>query len=257
MQILIVDIETRPNLAYVWGLWNQNIGLNQISETGQVISFAAKWHGSKNVIFKSDFHDGHEAMVQSAWELLDKADAVVHYNGKAFDIKHLNREFVVAHMPPPSPHVDIDLLSTVKKSFKFPSNKLQHVATQLELGSKVQHDGFDLWLACMNNEEKAWNIMRKYNKQDVVLTEQLSTNCCRGLNRIRIVRCRIIRLLHVHGVRQRRFKNVDSNTQTLRCTNNSVATHATDILGHVRLNRHERKPDDVSAIQNMDTHICA
>jgi len=173
MQILIIDIETRPNLAYVWGLWNQNIGLNQISETGQVISFAAKWHGSKNVIFKSDFHDGHEAMVQSAWELLDKADAVVHYNGKAFDIKHLNREFVVAHMPPPSPHADIDLLSTVKKSFKFPSNKLQHVATQLELGSKVQHDGFDLWLACMNNEEKAWNIMRRYNKQDVVLTEQL------------------------------------------------------------------------------------
>lgn len=173
MQILIIDIETRPNLAYVWGLWNQNIGLNQISETGQVISFAAKWHGSKPIVFKSDFHDGHQAMVESAWELLDKADAVVHYNGKAFDIKHLNREFVIAHMPPPSPHVDIDLLSTVKKSFKFPSNKLQHVATQLELGSKVQHDGFDLWLACMNNEEKAWNIMRKYNKQDVVLTEQL------------------------------------------------------------------------------------
>lgn len=173
MRTLILDIETRPSLAYVWGLWDQNVGINQIDTVGTVISFAAKWHGERTVYFWSDFHHGHTEMVKEAWRLIDEADAVVHYNGKAFDIKHLNREFVMAGLGPPSPHVDIDLLSAVKRRFKFASNKLQFVAEQLNVGSKLQHDGFDLWLRCMNNDEKAWATMRRYNKQDVVLTEQV------------------------------------------------------------------------------------
>lgn len=173
IRILTIDIETRPNLAYVWGLWDQNIGLNQIEETGTVISWAAKWYGDKKVHFASDHHDGHADMVRKAWELLDEADAVVGYNSKSFDMKHLNREFVLAGMPPPSPYVDIDLLTVVKQRFKFTSNKLQHIATELGLGSKVQHDGFDLWLACMKDDAKAWKTMKRYNIQDVVLTEKV------------------------------------------------------------------------------------
>ena len=173
IRILTIDIETRPNLAYVWGLWDQNIGLNQIEETGTVISWAAKWHGEKKVHFASDYHDGHEEMVRKAWELLDEADAVVGYNSKSFDMKHLNREFVLAGYPPPTPYVDIDLMTVVKQRFRFTSNKLQHIATELGLGSKVQHDGFDLWLACMRDDPQAWKIMKKYNMQDVVLTEKV------------------------------------------------------------------------------------
>jgi len=173
INILTIDIETRPNLAYVWGLWDQNIGLNQIEETGTVISWAAKWYGDRKVHFASDHHDGHAEMVRRAWELLDQADAVVGYNSKSFDMKHLNREFVLAGYPPPSPYVDIDLLTVVKQRFRFTSNKLQHIATELGLGSKVQHDGFDLWLACMKDDAKAWKIMKKYNMQDVVLTEKV------------------------------------------------------------------------------------
>lgn len=173
MKILTIDIETRPNLAYVWGLWDQNVGLNQVEQFGSVISWAAKWHGQKKVMFASDFHDGHGSMIRQAWDLLDEADAVVGFNSKAFDMKHLNREFVLAGYMPPAQYIDIDLITVVRQRFKFASNKLQHVATELGLGSKVQHDGFDLWLKCMAGDEKAWNTMRKYNKQDVILTEQL------------------------------------------------------------------------------------
>ena len=81
MRILVLDLETRPNLAFCWALWDQNIGLSQIVETGSVISFAAKWHGERKVLFHSDFHDGHGVMVQSAWDLMDEADVIVHYNG--------------------------------------------------------------------------------------------------------------------------------------------------------------------------------
>lgn len=173
IKILTIDIETRPNLAYVWGLWEQNVALNQVDQFGSVISFAAKWHGDKKVHFFSEYHDGHSEMIKAAWELLDEADAVVGYNSKAFDMKHLNREFVLAGLAPPSHYVDIDLMSVVKQRFKFPSNKLQHIATELGIGSKVQHDGFDLWLGCMAQDEKSWRTMKKYNMQDVVLTEKV------------------------------------------------------------------------------------
>lgn len=173
MKVLILDIETAPNLAYVWALWDQNVGLNQLVDSGQVISFAAKWLGEKKVEFRSDFHDGHEAMIRRAYELMDEADAIVHYNGKAFDIKWLNTEFLLLGLTPTAPHKDIDLLSVVRSRFKFPSNKLQYVANALGLGGKEDTGGFDTWVGCMAGDEKAWRAMKKYNIGDVELTERL------------------------------------------------------------------------------------
>lgn len=169
--VLTIDIETRPNLAYVWGLWDQNVGLGQIAEVGSVICFAAKWQHERKVHFHSDHHDGHQAMLDAAWHLIDEADAIVGYNSKSFDMKHLMREFVLADMPPPSPWRDIDLLTAVKSRFRFVSNKLDHVASELGLGSKVKHSGFDLWLGCMADDPKAWATMKRYNIGDVKLTE--------------------------------------------------------------------------------------
>lgn len=173
MRILILDLETRPNLAFCWALWDQNIGLSQIVETGAVISFAAKWHGERKVLFYSDFHDGHGVMVQAAWDLMDEADVIVHYNGKAFDIKWLHREFVLAGLAPPSPHKDVDLLTVARSRFKFTSNKLDHVAQQLGVGAKVKHSGFELWVKCLEGDAQAWALMKKYNVGDCVLTERV------------------------------------------------------------------------------------
>jgi DNA polymerase III epsilon subunit-like protein len=112
-------------------------------------------------------------MVQAAHELLSAADALIHYNGKAFDVKHLQREFLLAELPPAAPHVDIDLLRTVRTQFRFPSNKLTHVSEALGIGKKTPHTGFDLWRDCMMGNDKAWALMKKYNIQDVRLTEEL------------------------------------------------------------------------------------
>ena len=172
-KILTIDIENRPNLGYVWSLWDQSLGITQLVEVAETISFAAKWHHSKKVEFYSTFHNGKEEMLDAAHNLLSQADIVVSYNGKGFDMKHLNREFILAGMDPPAPYAQVDLLLAVKRQFKFSSNKLDHVAAQLGLGTKTQHTGFQLWRDCMAGSEKAWNLMRKYNRQDVVLTEKL------------------------------------------------------------------------------------
>lgn len=173
MKKLYLDLETSPNIAHVWGLFDQTVSLSQLRESTRVICFAAKWAGSKRTLFFSEFADGREAMIKAAHELLAEADVVVHYNGKRFDIPHLNREFVEAGLAPPAPYAQTDLFSTVKQRFRFPSNKLQYVAGALGVGSKVQHSGHDLWVRCMAGDPVAWREMRKYNIQDVILLEVL------------------------------------------------------------------------------------
>lgn len=172
-RICIIDIETSPGIAQVWGLFKQNIGLNQLQEATRVISFAAKWKDSKEVMFFSEFHDGRKKMISEAHRILSEADIVVHYNGSSFDIKHLNREFWLANMPPAAPFLEVDLLKAVKRRFRFMSNKLQHISEQLKIGSKITTGGHDLWVKCLLGDKAAWDKMRKYNKHDVLLTEEL------------------------------------------------------------------------------------
>jgi hypothetical protein len=173
VKILAIDIETRPNLAYVWGIWQQNIGINQLVESVDVICWVAKWVGDPKIEFRSVYHDDRDTMIRRAWALLDEADMVLHYNGSKFDVPHLNREFVQLGLTPPSPYKQIDLLTTAKKEFRFPSNKLAYVSEALGLEGKVQHEGFPLWVKCMNGDPEAWEQMRQYNIRDVVLLEEL------------------------------------------------------------------------------------
>jgi DNA polymerase III epsilon subunit-like protein len=88
---------------------------------------------------------------------------------RGFDGKHLAREFLEAGLNPPSPYKDIDLMLAVKRQFRFPSNKLQYVATRLGLGGKVQHSGHELWVRCLAGDDAAWEEMRAYQVQDVDL----------------------------------------------------------------------------------------
>jgi hypothetical protein len=175
MKILTLDIETRPHLAYIWDLWNQNIGLKQVKEFGRPICFAAKWLGEKDILYYSDFHDGHDTVIKEARDLFDEADVLVTYNGKTFDVPRLQGEMLAARLTPPSPVQHIDLYQIVKRKFKFASNKLDYYATRLDIGSKTPHSGFDLWIKCMEGDIDAWATMREYNQHDVVLTEELYT----------------------------------------------------------------------------------
>lgn len=174
MKILALDIETSPAEVYAWGLWDQNIGLNQVAKPTRMLCFAAKFVGETGApLFFSEHHDGTEAMLRAAHELLDEADVVIHWNGTSFDIPHLNREFLEHGFRPPAPFHEIDLCRVVKRRFRFMSNKLQWVTEQLGLEGKVKHEGFDLWLKCLAGDDKAWARMRKYNRRDVTLLEDL------------------------------------------------------------------------------------
>lgn len=172
-KILLLDIETSPNTAHVWGIWQQNIAINQLLESSYTMCFAAKWLDNDEIFFDSVHKSEPKVMLKKIYDLIDEADAVVHYNGNKFDMPTLNKEFLLAGLTPPSPVKNIDLLQVAKKQFRFVSNKLDYVAQQLGLGKKTSHIGHDLWIQCMANNPEAWSMMEEYNKNDVILLEKV------------------------------------------------------------------------------------
>jgi len=173
VKILLLDIETSPNVAHVWGIWQQNVGLSQLLESSYTLCYSAKWLGEKQIYFDSTHKSTSKDTLKGIHGLLEDADAVVHYNGTKFDMPTLNKEFIIHKMNPPAPSKQIDLLRVVKSQFRFPSNKLDYVAQRLGLGKKKEHEGHILWVKCMNNDRKAWKTMEDYNIQDVILLEKL------------------------------------------------------------------------------------
>jgi DNA polymerase elongation subunit (family B)/DNA-directed RNA polymerase subunit RPC12/RpoP len=175
MKILLLDIETAPNMVYTWGLFNQYVDIHKIIKPGYTLSWAAKWLGEEDVMFDSVYHSTPKQMVKRVHKLMEEADAVIHYNGTKFDIPILNKEFLLAGLEPTTPVAQIDLLKTVRRQFKMTSNKLDFVAQALGLGTKEKHKGFELWTGCMKKDPECWEVMERYNKQDVILLEKLYT----------------------------------------------------------------------------------
>lgn len=172
-KLLFLDIETAPNKAYVWGLYDQNIAHDHVEESSYILCWSAKWYKDKTIMFGSMQHTPIGQMLKPIHDLLDQAEIVVHYNGAAFDIPILNREFILHSFKPPSPYKQIDLLRIVKRLCKFESNKLVSITKRLGLTSKIDTSGFQLWVDCMNGKAPAWAEMKKYNMNDTAILEPL------------------------------------------------------------------------------------
>ena len=93
-KVLILDIETTPNLAFVWRAWKQNIGYNQFVQHSNIMCYAAKWNGNDRIFTKNTYSSSEERVVGSLLGLLDAADIVVTHNGKKFDL-HVIRSSAV------------------------------------------------------------------------------------------------------------------------------------------------------------------
>lgn len=178
-KVLIYDIETTPNLGYIWGKYEQNV-LDYVDET-HMLCFAYKWLGEKktHIVALPDFPEYKKDptndfyVLAKLWMLFDEADVVIAHNGDQFDQKMTNARFVAQGFDPPTPYKSIDTKKVARKYFRFNSNKLDDLGKKLGLGQKEQTGGFSLWLGCMAGNKRAWQTMKRYNKQDVVLLEKV------------------------------------------------------------------------------------
>lgn len=173
MKILNLDIESAPAEAYIWDLRTRYVSPEKLKTPKRMLCFAGKWVGVDDVYFWSEWDDGRERMLQEIWNLLNEADAVLHYNGTRFDIPWLNTEFVMAGMNPPSPFAQIDLYRAIRRNFAFMSSSLKSVSGLLGTEKKVGHEGFSLWTKVMEGDRYARLEMESYNVGDVFANEDL------------------------------------------------------------------------------------
>jgi len=175
-KILILDIETSPNLAYVWGAWKQNIAYNQFVQHTQILCYAAKWYGNDRIFTKDTFHHTEEKVVENLLGLLDAADIVVTHNGKKFDIPVIRSRAIELGFEPFSPIKHVDTYLVAKTLFRFEMNRLAYIAEYFGVAAKSEHPkfpGFKLWAECLKFNPEAWEEMVAYNIQDIITLEQV------------------------------------------------------------------------------------
>lgn len=180
-RVLLLDIETAPILGYVWSLWDQNVGLNQIKQDWFILSWAAKWLDEKLMMYKDQRGarniENDRRILKPLWKLLDQADIIITQNGISFDAKKINARFILNGMKPPSSYKHIDTRILAKRHFAFTSTKLEYMTDKLCVKyKKLKHakfSGFELWKACLAGNLAAWREMEKYNKHDVLSLEEL------------------------------------------------------------------------------------
>lgn len=176
-KILIFDIETAPMQAFVWKRYKENISLDQTISESFMLCWSAKWLYDETVM--GDVLTSTEAVLEddkrivtSLYNLINEADIIVAYNGRNFDIPYMNQRFLVYGFPPYVPVHVVDPYETAKSVFRFSSNKMDNIATQLGLQNKIKTD-FLLWKRCLGGDTEALNEMLTYNKQDVVVLEEI------------------------------------------------------------------------------------
>ena len=179
-RLLVLDIENLPMSANTWGLWDQNIGLNQIRDDWSVCAVAGKLVGQKGVAYvdtrgkSSARHDPE--IIEAVCNWLNNADVVIGHNMQKFDMRKLRARAIHLGIPPFKEPKVIDTLRMAKSVAAFTSNKLEYLSKHLTKTAKSTHGaypGFELWAGVMRGEEAAWNEMKRYNIRDIEATEAL------------------------------------------------------------------------------------
>lgn len=180
--ILVLDIESAPLESWTWGIWEVNVGLEQIKVDWSILSFAAKQLGGKEIIYADTSGRGaskvrdDKPLMKKLWNLLDAADLVIAQNGRRFDVRKINARLIHHGFGPPSPYRVVDTMIVAKKYFAFTSQKLAYTSKLLTDIPKEEHKefpGFELWVECLKDNPKAWRVMKRYNIRDIQSTEQV------------------------------------------------------------------------------------
>lgn len=178
--VLYLDIETSPNMAFLWSLKVPGgyVNSDMIVKDWFVISWAASWADEKKVY--SGVVSSAEAkrwedkkMLRPLWELIDSADIVVGHNSKKFDMKKLNTRFLLHGYGPPRRYRQLDTLTEARKYFAFESNKLEFINKRV--GNLLKHEmKLEDWIhICLDGDQKTLDKMVRYNRGDVVEGKKL------------------------------------------------------------------------------------
>lgn len=176
-KILILDIETSPNVAYVWRFFKENVSAKQVLEHSHIMSFACKYLDDDKIFYAENRTNSDKDIIVQLNEVLDEAEMVVAHNGAKFDIPSIRGRALVHGIRPHSPVKIIDTCQIARREFNFPSNSLEYLTgilnCNVKKGGHKKFPGFELWLECLKQNEEAWDELREYNILDVIALEEV------------------------------------------------------------------------------------
>lgn len=172
-KILFLDVESSPDVAVTFKRFKANMSQEHILQEGGWLLSIAYAFNEGEVISSSltpsqacANDDSH--LVAELWCAIEEADLVVAHNCDRFDIPLFKARCVINGFAPPKRVKQVDTLKLAKQ-MKFQSNRLDSLGYVLGEGSKIKHNGIDLWIRCMEGDPEALKTMEEYNRQDVVL----------------------------------------------------------------------------------------
>ena len=137
----------------------------------QIICISYKWQGSEEV-YTLDYRNGEKEMLKKFVKVMEEADEIISHNGDKFDIRELRTRCLFHGVLMYPTYRSLDTLKKSRQYFRFASNKLDYITRFLNIGDKLEHEGFDLWRKVVEDEDKeALNKMIEYCEQDVILLE--------------------------------------------------------------------------------------
>lgn len=181
-RIILWDIETTHNVAAVFRLFGEDyIPHGNLLQERYVVCACWKALGEKKVhsvatiddkkAFTRDPHND-AFVIRTLHKVLSEADVIVAHNGDKYDIKFFNGRAIAHGLTPLPPIVQIDTFKIAKLKFLFNSNRLDYLGKYLGFEGKLKTEP-GLWLRVLKGERAAVREMVTYNKQDVVLLEQV------------------------------------------------------------------------------------
>jgi len=184
--ILVLDIETAPMKAAVWGMWQQNISVKMMEEAGYILCYSAKWLGNDEIMYDNGREKGDTAppvsyqegaLLETLIPLLDEADMVIGHNLTKFDMPKIRGRCLVHGLSLPSPYKEIDTCRAARKEFGFEANSLEFLCDVLNVehrkSSHSKFPGYELWDQCIMGNPEAWDEMEAYNIVDIQTTEDV------------------------------------------------------------------------------------
>jgi DNA polymerase elongation subunit (family B) len=178
-KILILDIETAPNIGFFWKCgYNLTITHDQIITERRIISVAYKWYGQKETKVLDWGWDKQcdKSLLKEIQKLISEADAVIGQNHDDFDLTWIQGRLMMHKLPPLPPKgvlVTLDTLKLSRASFNLNSNKLDYLSRIMNLGGKHSMKFQDWVDIVLKKDKKAFIKMLKYNIKDVQDTEKV------------------------------------------------------------------------------------
>lgn len=186
-KILVWDTEIAPAVTLSFNFFKASP--YRIVRPKQIITLCYKWYGDDRIYGwnVSDFPSyragktmlhGIELLndlelIEKFLEAFEQADAVIGHNMKGFDIKYLRQRAAFHKLRPINEPIIIDTLTQSRNLFNIERNTLDYLCEYFGLPRKTKRRYDDLIDGFLMGDKKDQADMKKYCKQDVIMSDLL------------------------------------------------------------------------------------